>query len=494
MAEGEHRPGPGRPKKKKNIEEHNDEDKAKGPKPVKYHCDYCRKDITNNIRVKCAICTDFDLCVECFYVGAESFPHKSYHDYQIVDQLNFPLFSEEWGADEELSLLEAIEIYGLGNWTDIADHVGTKTKEQCAEHYFSVYINTATCPLPDMTKVLSGKRIIKLPTTDAEKSDQKPALTTPVVYPSESTLTGESRRFPARAVLLSDLPTYLSSYQLATPAGGAIATPAAGYMPLRGEFETEYHNDAECNLAEMTFSPDDTEEFKKIKLQMLEIYYNKLMERYQRRKFVLENELLDFKKMQQTERKRTKEEKELYNSLKVFLQLIGKEEFDSFINGILEERALKKKIEELKELRQNGIRTIFEAEIYKSEKKRRLEQEEMNKRKKENLLSSPEKFAKPKWINKEDEMVSPSLPDKDCSDVLSSSEKELCKNLQITHQQYIMIKTLFISEYTRTGLLKKATAKNLVKLDMIKANQLFDFFESSGWINKAETLSFTLAT
>jgi hypothetical protein len=33
---------------------------------VKYHCDYCRKDISRGVRIKCAECTDFDLCVECF--------------------------------------------------------------------------------------------------------------------------------------------------------------------------------------------------------------------------------------------------------------------------------------------------------------------------------------------------------------------------------------------------------------------------------------------
>lgn len=34
-------------------------------------------------------------------------------------------------ADEEQLLLEAIDMAGFGNWTAVADHVGTKTKEQC---------------------------------------------------------------------------------------------------------------------------------------------------------------------------------------------------------------------------------------------------------------------------------------------------------------------------------------------------------------------------
>lgn len=41
--------------------------------------------------------------------------------------MHFPLLDECWGADEEILLLEAIEMYGLGNWSDVSDHVGTKS-------------------------------------------------------------------------------------------------------------------------------------------------------------------------------------------------------------------------------------------------------------------------------------------------------------------------------------------------------------------------------
>lgn len=41
-----------------------------------------------------------------------------------------PLFTDDWGADEELLLLEGIELYGLGNWQDVSDHVASKTKQE----------------------------------------------------------------------------------------------------------------------------------------------------------------------------------------------------------------------------------------------------------------------------------------------------------------------------------------------------------------------------
>uniref|UniRef100_A0A2P2M3N8 Transcriptional adapter ADA2b isoform X2 n=1 Tax=Rhizophora mucronata TaxID=61149 RepID=A0A2P2M3N8_RHIMU len=57
---------------------------GQGTSEGKYHCNYCNKDITGKIRIKCAICPDFDLCIECFSVGAEVTPHKCNHPYRVM--------------------------------------------------------------------------------------------------------------------------------------------------------------------------------------------------------------------------------------------------------------------------------------------------------------------------------------------------------------------------------------------------------------------------
>ncbi|RHN46126.1 putative transcriptional adaptor 2 [Medicago truncatula] len=49
-----------------------------------YHCNYCNKDLARQIRIKCVVCPDFDLCVECFSVGTEVTPHKSNHAYRVM--------------------------------------------------------------------------------------------------------------------------------------------------------------------------------------------------------------------------------------------------------------------------------------------------------------------------------------------------------------------------------------------------------------------------
>ncbi|RYR06455.1 hypothetical protein Ahy_B05g073791 isoform B [Arachis hypogaea] len=123
-----------------------------------YHCNYCNKDISRMIRIKCAVCQDFDLCIECFSVGAEVTPHKSNHPYMIMDNLSFPLITPDWNADEEMLLLEGIEMYGFGNWNEVAEYVGTKSKSQCIDHYNAIYMNSPCFPLPDLSHVMGKNK------------------------------------------------------------------------------------------------------------------------------------------------------------------------------------------------------------------------------------------------------------------------------------------------------------------------------------------------
>ena len=102
-------------------------------------------------------------------MGCEVTPHKQNHDYRVVDNFNFPIYHPDWGvrvqcsvhlfrllfhefafqmdpgsgimefvfyhgfvqADEEALLLEAIDLFGPGNWVAVADHVGNKPAAAC---------------------------------------------------------------------------------------------------------------------------------------------------------------------------------------------------------------------------------------------------------------------------------------------------------------------------------------------------------------------------
>ncbi|KAL6495064.1 hypothetical protein OROGR_030746 [Orobanche gracilis] len=177
-------PGQSRSKRKWSIQNVDNTESAPPEVPgitdgkkALYHCNYCNKDISGKVRIKCVICSDFDLCVECFSVGAEVHPHKSNHSYRVMDNLAFPLICRDWNADEEMLLLEGLEMYGLGNWNEVAEHVGTKTKSQCIDHYDKIFMNSRCFPLPDMSRVM-GKNREELLAMAKEYSETKEGATT----------------------------------------------------------------------------------------------------------------------------------------------------------------------------------------------------------------------------------------------------------------------------------------------------------------------------
>lgn len=44
--------------------------------------------------------------------------------------------------------VQGIAVYGFGNWDGVAEHVGTKSKLQCLNHYNAIYMNSPCFPLP----------------------------------------------------------------------------------------------------------------------------------------------------------------------------------------------------------------------------------------------------------------------------------------------------------------------------------------------------------
>lgn len=139
----------------------------------KYYCNYCQEDIPG-LRIKCADCTDFDLCLPCFCCGAQIGKHKNTHRYLFMNNGGFAIFPEHsvamasfvaslmmtapsssdepaasalsassafWNAREEMRLLDAVEQFGCGNWKDIANHIETKTPEMAKEEYIKHYIH-----------------------------------------------------------------------------------------------------------------------------------------------------------------------------------------------------------------------------------------------------------------------------------------------------------------------------------------------------------------
>ncbi|KAL6762489.1 hypothetical protein V8C86DRAFT_639327 [Haematococcus lacustris] len=216
--------GQARVRKRKSAVRDSGLQKGTEQKRSLYHCTYCQKDITHTPRIRCAECpNNFDLCLECFAVGAELVPHKAWHDYRVLTNLSFPIFHPDWGADEEQLLLEGIDQFGLGNWAAVAESMGSsKTAQQCKLHYFATYIDVDTYPLPSPSPslMMSGHTMAPQPLPALGESSllagpSLSAVTHTAPHHPSAELTMESQTtMPAPTELAADEPQSAASHDL----------------------------------------------------------------------------------------------------------------------------------------------------------------------------------------------------------------------------------------------------------------------------------------
>lgn len=72
--------------------------------------------------------------------------HKKTHPYRVRDNLHsLSIFRGDWSAAEELAMLNGLSKYGIGNWKDIAEEIGTKSDRRVEVHTF-VHPSHLACP------------------------------------------------------------------------------------------------------------------------------------------------------------------------------------------------------------------------------------------------------------------------------------------------------------------------------------------------------------
>ena len=465
---------------------------ASGGDRALFYCNYCQKDISNVVRIRCATCVGVDLCVECFSVGVELHPHKAYHPYNVIDNMAFPLFTRDWGADEELLLLEAVEMFGLGNWTEVSEHVGTKTKTECHAHYFDVYVKSPCAPLPDMSKIL-GKGVPRMTPEELKAESDKKA--------TESTEGDEEKLLLESLANPNEVKTEGNIQEL------------TGYNIKRNEFDPEYDMDAELPLAEMEFRDNDTEEDVRMKLRMIEIYNARLQERARRKQFILERELLNVKRQQIVEKKRSQYERDLHGTMRVFARFLTSTEYNILLEGLATEHRVRTRIAELKEYRRNGIHTIAEGEDYDTEKRRRETEfarlraiehptskniAQANKFIVRDATQVNEQLAQ---IEREEKAsiiptgrvqltgsmrktyLSLDLTDLPGVDLLNDAERELCTTCRLLPVHYLTIKVGLMRESLKTGKpIRKQDVRDMFKVDPLKALRVHELLLQHGWV------------
>merc|ERR1712142_1181330 len=271
-----------------------------GVESVKYHCNYCIADCSG-LRVSCAECADFDACLQCFASGAEMGNNERGHNYRLIDNGTFHLICQDWTADEEMLLLDGIEQHGLGNWEDIADHIGTKSDEEAKSHFEEVYLwkNIGAVTLPKFT-------------SDILDHSLHDGCFSPTISKPPDPI---------------DIP---SSEQ-----------QELGYMMLRDDFEREFENDAEMNLKGLVCSRDDDELETALKLSIADMYWRVLKERNRWKKVARTYGLITSKhKLIASRRKLTKEDREFKDKIRVFAQFLPVDQWDELVGNRVREREL----------------------------------------------------------------------------------------------------------------------------------------------------------
>lgn len=426
----------------------------------KYHCNYCYSDCSG-LRVSCAECPDFDACLQCFASGAEMGSHKRDHNYRLMDNGTFKLIVEEWTADEEMLLLDGIEQHGLGNWDDIADHVGTKTPQESQKHFEETYLmkNIGTATLPTV--------ISSIPDHTLRDGRLSPTLTKP----------------------LEPLDIPVQEQQ------------ELGYMVNRDDFEREYENDAETLMKTLVCSRDDDELETALKLSMADMYWRALKERRRWKKIARHYGLITSKhKLIASRRKISKEDREFKDKIRPFAQFSTNHKWEELISNRIREKELKQKIKELVLYRRSGIKKVAACQEYEDSK---LQREKKKENKKRMQVISPPRTTKTSNNKKEKEMEEDKINTLSeesivfdinefkekmkvdpCYAHLSDKEKQLCSTMLLRCSRYITLKTYILNEYAskRMNITFKVKPPNFLTPSI--KNSLQEFFLQCGWMSE----------
>ncbi|KAI0267055.1 hypothetical protein BC834DRAFT_872318 [Gloeopeniophorella convolvens] len=392
---------------------------------VQTECDGCLTDLTHSVRIKCAdpacaVGDGIDLCPNCFCSGKEFGKHKRGHAYRVEELHSYPIFTEDWGADEEHLLIEGIAQQGLGNWQAIAEHVGTRTKEERPSNPTSIPLvfdidqhefqerkrrrisNMKVAPPLQKVAPTSAPAVHEISTflpgrlefeheidNDAEEliknlefghcmewgGDAIPEDEDDHDYKTRMRWKEEQRDKE------HDLDQEMGVISQKGLINGAVHTngngaAVNGLNGINGASNGWVKKDKEVKKDKDTPAPDDngdgaeeeseenmppipfeTPASLEFKLGLIEMYMQRIAKRREAKALIFDRGLLEYKKLQAAEKKRPKEEKDIIHRLRPFARLQTAEDYEVFCTDILYEAMLRKRIAELQQYRRLGLTT-----------------------------------------------------------------------------------------------------------------------------------------
>lgn len=426
---------------------------------TKYNCTYCQE-VLVTIGVKCAECTDFVICLQCFSVGAEIGPHRNNHSYQFLDLGTSGIYNGRncWKASEEVRLLEGLEQFGFGNWEDIAKHIESKTPEEAKDEYIARFLE-GNIGRATWGKIEGTSR----PSLHCGGRDEGP------LGPDAMSRLNELVISPDEASQL-------------------------GYMKYRDDFEREHDHEAEQIISTLSLNPEDDDLDIGLKLSQIDIYTRRLRERTRRKRLMRDYQLVrvffnNQKNKQKPFTKLEKEKKDFMERLRWTSQLYLCAEQGAVLAGLWRERELRVRMAELHRYRLAGLTRLEECAHYEQHaahrkhphgssgyldnnltKEQTPNQQSLKRRDGESALNS----TSPKSTrdgNIACGCCKNSLCSGNCSKhLLNNNEIQLCTTLNMPPAQYITLK----------GVLLRKPATPDSEID----HALKHYFHSAGWIRK----------
>lgn len=163
------------------------------------------------------------------------------------------VFSDsDWRATEELALLEAVELYGFGNWEDTAALVGRRSAADVRQHFIKYYVKG--CVGRETWSHASPETYQAVDHTCSRDGHLSPSLTTPLPAIPELSLLEQQH---------------------------------LGYMPKRDDFEREFDNEVEMLISTLRINPNDEDDLDvDLKVAHIDMYNRRLRQRFRKKAVV----------------------------------------------------------------------------------------------------------------------------------------------------------------------------------------------------------------
>ena len=358
---------------------------------IKVQCSFCNKNLNNKIKIilepfpqnvipnyKKGILPFELICLKCFIIKIKNNSHEIkslnyfeqqaphiYKNYLIISKMEQPIFTADWSFGDEIKLLGAIDRLGLGNWDDISKITG-KGKFECESHYYTFYYKKKDDYMPKLNIAvnINGENYKKEMKKNKQEENKLINKIDDLGYIPFSIDKNQSNRS-----ININRNNNKSEHNNTILLQNACNT--LGYCPKRNEFDVEYKNDAEIELMEIEYKENESEIINEMHDKILDNYNNILKKREERKHFVLERNLFDVKKQITMEKKLSREDREIYQSIKQNIKYLNNEQFNDYFEGIILEKNIKSRLNQLLYYYKLGYKTYDQIFKYINELKQK---------------------------------------------------------------------------------------------------------------------------